>query len=86
MCGVSVLINLKKLKEYEKDLISYEGYLPFFIRSILPKGYFINLSDKPCYNQVVKEIEKSREYSKKEYIKELKEWCEKNPEYKDLLN
>ena len=79
------MINEKKFREYEKELCKHNGYLPFIIRTLIGKEYIINLFENDNYKNILKKIEETRHYNKKESLQELNDWIKEHPEYKQII-
>lgn len=79
-------INVDKLKEYEKELVKYDGYLPSIIRWAISIDYTRNIMKSDKFTEVMEQVNKTRKYTYEEYNKEMMDWCKNNPKYSDILN
>ncbi len=78
-------LNVKKLKQYEKDLINYGGYLPSLVRWGIDIQYIININKSENAKSINERIAESRYYDFEELWDEFVEWCDENPQFSDLL-
>ena len=79
-------INVDKLKEYEKELVKYDGYLPSIIRWAISIDYMRNVLKSENSENILKQVSQSKTYSMEQFKKELVGWCKQNPKYSDIMN
>lgn len=87
-------INYDKIKEYNDELESFDGYLPYIIlMNVDYKKYFDNLKEYDDYDDVNKEFYQFRIEHKKHkgdeksfFEKDLVNWCNTHKEYEDIIN
>ncbi|MCQ2738556.1 MAG: hypothetical protein MJ224_08115 [archaeon] len=82
-------VDIEKLLLRLKELVNYDGYLPWLIRARMPITvgvyYKNNLSNKGLLDNYVDRFIKSKIFTWDETIEEFNEWIKDNPKFKDLL-
>lgn len=78
-------VDFDRLLEVKDEFVDYEGVLPLLIRAVILKKWSNNLNKKGLWIDVNKECVATKPKSYHEAVDELKEWCNKNPQYKDLV-
>ena len=80
-----ITVDFDRLLEVKDELVDYEDVLPLLIRAVILKKWSDNLNRKGLWVQINKECVETKPSTYEEAVSELKEWCKKNPKYKDLV-
>lgn len=77
-------IDIDKILEKEKELVAYDGYLPYIIRWLINADYMKTVLQSENYQKIMEKINKARHYSFDEINEEFIEWCEENMEWLNM--
>jgi hypothetical protein len=89
-----IVVDIDKIKEYQKDLEKYNGVLPLKLMIYLDNAEYIsNLRKKKNWGKIRRELFKRRrqiQFLSDESLlefedKELQIWLKKNKKYKDMI-
>ena len=78
-------VDFDKLLEVKDDFLEYEDVLPLLIRAVIINKWSRNLNRKGLWVEINKKCVDTKPHTYNEAVKELSDWCKKNPEYKDLI-
>lgn len=82
-------VDVEKLILRLKELVNYEGYLPWLIRFRMPRTvsmyYLDNLMKKGLSDKYADKFIKSKTFNWDDSVEEFNEWIKNNPEFKDLV-
>ena len=79
-------LNYDELRKRKKELITFPGYIPYWITVHLPDmERYCFLKENDLYEEVSQKLLLCRRHNHKERLLEVKKWVTQNPQFKDLL-
>lgn len=78
-------LNIDKIRDYEKELVKYDGYIPSILRWLISIDYMKNITKSENAVEISKKMAESKYYDFEQLHNELVDWCNENPKYKDIL-
>ena len=79
-------INYAKIKEDAEKLEKFPGYLPGIIQmEINVTNYFDFLKKEGLWDDLEKELYRSRRFSFQEHLDDFKKWVNNHPEYENYI-
>ena len=82
-------VDVEKLILRLKELVNYDGYLPWLIRARMPRTvsiyYLDNLMKKGLSDKYADKFIKSKTFNWDDSVEEFNEWIINNSEFKDLV-
>ena len=78
-------VDYDNIMDYKDRLKKHEGFLPLLVRCVMMDQHSKTLKKAGIYDEVISEEIRTRPSTLEKATEELVEWCEKHPEYKDLI-
>lgn len=80
------LVNGQQFKDKQEELERIGEYLPYHIRQLIGYNYYYHLRDEGLLEKILEQESINKYNTPEEQFNELKEWINKHPSFKNIMN